>query len=143
MRIVMVDCGTSAACVPWTTGTQTDYYHADRQGNGLAVTRRGADTLVQRYFYTPFGVEMVGDPTGNLRRPLSPLRAGPPQSAIPAGTTTRKPAFITTAPAITTPTAAASSPSTPSAMRTSGTFMPMSGIIPSMRRIRRGSSRSF
>jgi len=64
-RIVMVDCGTSAACVPWTTGTQTDYYHADRQGNVLAVTRRGSDTMVQRYFYTPFGVEMVGDPTGN------------------------------------------------------------------------------
>jgi RHS repeat-associated protein len=41
------------------------HYHADRQGNVLAVTRAGADALVQQFFYTPFGVELVGDASGN------------------------------------------------------------------------------
>ncbi|MEA1942528.1 MAG: hypothetical protein U9P68_09805 [Pseudomonadota bacterium] len=52
-RVVMVDCGTSANCRAREAGTQTDYYHVDRQGNVLAVTRAGADALVQQFFYTP------------------------------------------------------------------------------------------
>ena len=48
-RVVMVDCGTSANCRAREAGTQTDYYHADRQGNVLAVTRAGADALVQQF----------------------------------------------------------------------------------------------
>lgn len=31
-RVVMVDCGASANCRAREAGTQTDYYHADRQG---------------------------------------------------------------------------------------------------------------
>jgi RHS repeat-associated protein len=61
----MVDCGTSANCRAREAGTQTDYCHTDRQRNVLAVTRAGADALVQQFFYTPFGVELVGDASGN------------------------------------------------------------------------------
>ncbi|WP_300531299.1 RHS repeat-associated core domain-containing protein [Maricaulis sp.] len=63
-RILMVDCGTSAGCVPNETGTNTLYYFADRLGNVLAVTDN-TGAIQQRFFYTPFGVEMVGNATGN------------------------------------------------------------------------------
>jgi RHS repeat-associated protein len=63
-RIAMIDCGTSANCIANETGTDTQYYFADRLGNVLAVTDNTGD-IVQQFFYTPFGVEMVGDASGN------------------------------------------------------------------------------
>jgi RHS repeat-associated protein len=45
-------------------GTDTQYYFADRLGNILAVTDNTGE-IVQQFFYTPFGVEMVGQETGN------------------------------------------------------------------------------
>jgi RHS repeat-associated protein len=63
-RIAMIDCGTSANCAANETGTDTQYYFADRLGNVLAVTDNTGD-IVQQFFYTPFGVEMVGDASGN------------------------------------------------------------------------------
>jgi RHS repeat-associated protein len=63
-RIAMIDCGTSANCVANESGTDTQYYFADRLGNVLAVTDNTGD-IVQQFFYTPFGVEMVGDASGN------------------------------------------------------------------------------
>jgi RHS repeat-associated protein len=63
-RIAMIDCGTSANCAANETNTDTQYYFADRLGNVLAVTDNTGD-IVQQFFYTPFGVEMVGDASGN------------------------------------------------------------------------------
>lgn len=63
-RIVMVDCGSSAGCIPNQAGTDTQYYFADRQGNVLAVTDNTGH-IEQQFFYTPFGVELVGDVSGN------------------------------------------------------------------------------
>ena len=63
-RVLMVICGTSANCRPNQSGTDTQYYFADRLGNVLAVTDN-TGAIEQRYFYTPFGVEMQGDDTGN------------------------------------------------------------------------------
>jgi RHS repeat-associated protein len=62
----MIDCGTSANCAANEANTDTDtqYYFADRLGNVLAVTDNTGD-IVQQFFYTPFGVEMVGDASGN------------------------------------------------------------------------------
>jgi RHS repeat-associated protein len=60
----MVDCRGIASCAPGDSGVATDYYFADRQGNVLAVTDHfGA--IEQHFFYTPFGVELEGDPSGN------------------------------------------------------------------------------
>ncbi|MDG1417828.1 MAG: RHS repeat-associated core domain-containing protein, partial [Maricaulis sp.] len=66
-RIALIECGTSANCVANETGSDTQYYFADRQGNVLAVTDNTGD-IVQQFFYTPFGVEMVGDASGNQFR---------------------------------------------------------------------------
>lgn len=63
-RVLMVICGTSTNCRPNETGSDTQYYFADRLGHVLAVTDN-TGALEQRFFYTPFGVEMEGDPTGN------------------------------------------------------------------------------
>tara|TARA_R110002051_G_scaffold75646_1_gene137498 strand:- start:804 stop:1850 length:1047 start_codon:yes stop_codon:yes gene_type:complete len=63
-RVAMVDCRGSASCAPGDSGVATDYYFADRQGNVLAVTSQ-AGVIRQHFFYTPFGVELVGDPSGN------------------------------------------------------------------------------
>jgi len=63
-RIAMIDCGTSANCAANEANTDTQYYFADRLGNVLAVTDNTGD-IVQQFFYTPFGVEMVGEASGN------------------------------------------------------------------------------
>ena len=66
-RIAMVECGTgagAATCAPGGTGVTAQYYFADRQGNVLAVTDE-TGAIQQQFFYTPFGVEMVGDAAGN------------------------------------------------------------------------------
>jgi RHS repeat-associated protein len=63
-RILMVDCGTSAGCIPNQAGSHTQYYFADRQGNVLAVTGN-TGAIEQHFFYTPFGVELEGDASGN------------------------------------------------------------------------------
>jgi RHS repeat-associated protein len=63
-RIAMIDCGTSSNCAANEANTDTQYYFADRLGNVLAVTDNTGN-IVQQFFYTPFGVEMVGDASGN------------------------------------------------------------------------------
>jgi len=66
-RIAMVECGTGAGatvCAPDGAGVSAQYYFADRQGNVLAVTDE-TGAIQQQFFYTPFGVEMVGDAAGN------------------------------------------------------------------------------
>jgi RHS repeat-associated protein len=63
-RIALIDCGTSASCEANEANTDTQYYFADRLGNVLAVTDNTGD-IVQQFFYTPFGVEMVGNASGN------------------------------------------------------------------------------
>lgn len=67
-RVVMIECGSSATCNGrWGSGT-IDYYSADRQGNVLAVSSRDGDTMRQRFIYTPFGVETIGDHSGQAFR---------------------------------------------------------------------------
>jgi RHS repeat-associated protein len=66
-RIAMIECDETdpnSACAANDPGTDTQYYFADRLGNVLAVTDNTGD-IVQQFFYTPFGVEMVGEETGN------------------------------------------------------------------------------
>ena len=63
-RIAMIDCGTSSNCAANEANTDTQYYFADRLGNVLAVTDKTGN-IVQQFFYTPFGVEMVGNASGN------------------------------------------------------------------------------
>jgi len=52
------------ACVPGGAGVITRHYFADRQCNVLAVANANG-TLHQRFAYTPFGVELTGDASGN------------------------------------------------------------------------------
>ena len=62
-RIAMIECGAgggAAACAPGGAGVATRYYFADRQGNVLALANQDG-TLAQQFFYTPFGVELVGN----------------------------------------------------------------------------------
>ena len=66
-RIAMIECDETdpnSACAANDPGTNTQYYFADRLGNVLAVTDNTGE-IVQQFFYTPFGVEMVGDASGN------------------------------------------------------------------------------
>ncbi|WP_300528504.1 RHS repeat-associated core domain-containing protein [Maricaulis sp.] len=49
---------------PFFSGPIALYYFSDRLGNVLAVTDN-TGAIQQRFFYTPFGVEMVGNATGN------------------------------------------------------------------------------
>lgn len=50
--------------MPGGAGVITRHYFADRQGNVLAVANANG-TLHQRFAYTPFGVELTGDASGN------------------------------------------------------------------------------
>jgi len=66
-RVALVECGTgagAAACLPAGTGVETRAYFADRMGNVLAVADE-TGALIQKFVYTPFGVELIGDPSGN------------------------------------------------------------------------------
>ncbi|MBL4538803.1 MAG: hypothetical protein JKP96_09035, partial [Oceanicaulis sp.] len=63
-RVLMITCGSSADCAPNQSGADTYAYTADRLGHVIAVThtRTGA---IERYVYSPYGVELRGDESGN------------------------------------------------------------------------------
>jgi RHS repeat-associated protein len=63
-RVVAIECGVSSVCEPGGAGVETRYYLTDQQGNVLAVTNEDG-SIHQQFFYTPFGVELVGDASGN------------------------------------------------------------------------------
>ena len=80
-RVLMITCGSSMICTPSRFGADTYAYTADRLGHVVAVThtRTGA---IERYVYSPYGVELRGDESGTVCQPLYSLRAGLPHSAI-------------------------------------------------------------
>ena len=66
-RIAMIECDplkAASTCYVGSPDAAAHFYFADRLGNVLAVTDNTGD-IVQQFFYTPFGVEMVGDESGN------------------------------------------------------------------------------
>ena len=65
-RIAMVTCSGSVSCAPGQAGVKTHAYFADRLGNVIAVVD-AASGAMERYVYTPFGVQISadGDPSGN------------------------------------------------------------------------------
>jgi len=66
-RVALVECGAGAGavtCLPAGAGVETRAYFADRMGNVLAVVDE-TGALIQKFIYTPFGVELIGDPSGN------------------------------------------------------------------------------
>jgi RHS repeat-associated protein len=63
-RVLMITCGSSTDCTPTQWGTDTYAYTADRLGHVIAVTH--TDTgAIERYVYSPYGVELRGDESGN------------------------------------------------------------------------------
>ena len=89
--------------MPGGAGVITRHYFADRQGNVLAVANANG-TLHQRFAYTPFGVELTGEASGNPFRytgqRFDPGEARPREANEGRG----RPGSTTTAPAITTQT---------------------------------------
>jgi len=64
-RVAVIHCDTSTTCqAPDYANFRAHFYLPDRQGNVLATVGPFGD-VQEQYHYTPFGVEMVGDPTGN------------------------------------------------------------------------------
>jgi RHS repeat-associated protein len=63
-RVLMITCGSSANCAPNQSGGDTYTYTADRLGHVIAVTHTQTGAI-ERYVYSPYGVELRGDESGN------------------------------------------------------------------------------
>ena len=63
-RVLMITCGSSANCAPNQSGGDTYAYTADRLGHVIAVTHAQTGAI-ERYVYSPYGVELRGDESGN------------------------------------------------------------------------------
>lgn len=63
-RVLMITCGSSASCAPNQSGADTYAYTADRLGHVIAVTHTQTGAI-ERYVYSPYGVELRGDESGN------------------------------------------------------------------------------
>ncbi len=63
-RVLMITCGSSADCAPNQAGADTYAYTADRLGHVVAVTHTQTGAI-KRYVYSPYGVELRGDESGN------------------------------------------------------------------------------
>jgi RHS repeat-associated protein len=63
-RVLMITCGSSASCAPIQSGADTYAYTADRLGHVVAVTHTQTGAI-ERYVYSPYGVELRGDESGN------------------------------------------------------------------------------
>ena len=63
-RVLLISCGSSADCAPNQSGADTYAYTADRLGHVVAVTHTQTGAI-ERYVYSPYGVELRGDESGN------------------------------------------------------------------------------
>ncbi|WP_430431582.1 RHS repeat-associated core domain-containing protein [Oceanicaulis sp.] len=63
-RVLMITCGSSTNCAPNQSGADTYAYTADRLGHVVAVTHTQTGAI-ERYVYSPYGVELRGDESGN------------------------------------------------------------------------------